>query len=345
MSAARDSSPRIAIVGAGIAGLTAAQAFVAAGCRVTMFERQPKVGQGCSYYAGGMIAPWCEAEASDPVIVALGREGLAFWTQEVPLALRHGSLLVAAPRDLPELTRFGRRTNHFETIDGPAIAALEPDLAGRFTRALYFAEEAHLDPRGAMDVLFERLSASGQASFRFGTAAPEGDLEGFDWTIDCRGHDARPALADLRGVKGEMLVVETHDVHFSRPVQLLHPRHPVYIVPREGGRFMIGATAIENEERGRVRARAVLDLLGAAYTVHPAFGEAEIVEMGCDLRPAFADNNPRLRLIGRRLHINGFYRHGFLVAPALARRAVRMLLHGGVFPEVTDAHSGQRQTA
>lgn len=342
---ASPDSPRVAIVGAGIAGLTAAQAFVTAGCHVTVFERQSQVGQGCSYYAGGMIAPWCEAEASDPLIVALGREGLDYWTSEVPLAVRQGSLLVAAARDLPELTRFGRRTSQFETIDGPAIAALEPDLAGRFNRALYFPEEVHLDPRHAMDVLFQRLSASGRAEFRFGVNAPEGDLEGFDWTIDCRGHGAQPALADLRGVKGEMLVVETHDIHFSRPVQMLHPRHPVYIVPRAAGRFMIGATAIENEERGRVRARAVLDLLGAAYTVHPAFGEAEIVEMGCDLRPAFADNNPRLRLDGRRLHINGFYRHGFLVAPALARRAARMLLQGEICPEVTDAHSGQRQTA
>ena len=90
-----------------------------------------------------------------------------------------------------------------------------------------------------------------------------------------------------------MLVLFTREIAFSRPVQLLHPRNPVYIVPRGDGRFMVGATMIENEERGRVRARALLDLIGAAYTVHPAFGEAEVVEIGCDLRPAFPDNMPK----------------------------------------------------
>ena len=100
-------------------------------------------------------------------------------------------------------------------------------------------------------------------------------------------------LSDLRGVKGEMLVLETRDISFARPVRMLHPRHPVYIVPRGDGRFMIGATMIENEERSRVTARSVLELLSAVYAIHPAFGEAEIVETGSDVRPALPDNLPR----------------------------------------------------
>ena len=107
---------------------------------------------------------------------------------------------------------------------------------------------------------------------------------------------------------------------------------------------MVGATMIENQERGRVRARALLDLLGAAYTVHPAFGEAEVVEMGCDLRPAFPDNMPAVRRDGRRLFINGLFRHGFLASPALAAQACRMVMDGAA-PEVLDADQRQRQTA
>jgi glycine oxidase len=335
-------APKIGVVGAGIAGLTTAYEFVRAGCAVTIVERGAASGLGCSFYAGGMIAPWCEAESSEPVVVELGREALRYWRETVPVALGNGSLLVAPARDLPELARFGRRTDHFETIDGPAVAALEPDLAGRFSRALFFAEEAHLDPRVATAELTRRLVDSGRATFRFGSDVEPTDA---DWIVDCRGLAARDRLPDLRGVKGEMLVLHTKEIAFQRPVQLLHPRNPVYIVPRGDGRFMIGATMIENEERGRVRARAMLDLIGAAYTIHPAFGEAEIVEIGCDLRPAFPDNLPRIRKEGRRLFVNGLFRHGFLLAPALASRACRMVLDGAHFPEVSDADQRQRQVA
>ena len=334
-------APTITILGAGIAGLTAADAFLRADCAVTVVERNVGVGQGCSHYAGGMIAPYCEKEAGEPLIVELGREALTYWRHEVPVALANGSLLVAAPRDLPELTRFGRATTNFETLDAAAIGALEPDLAGRFSRALFFKEEAHLDPRVALAELARRVAGHPAATLRLDSeAAPEAD-----WTIDCRGFAARDRLPDLRGVKGEMLVLATRDIAFQRPVQLLHPRTPVYIVPRGDGRFMVGATMIENEERGRVRARALLDLIGAAYTIHPAFGEAEVVEIGCDLRPAFPDNLPRLRLEGRRLHINGLFRHGFLLAPALASRAVRVVLEGAHFPELMDADHRQRHVA
>ncbi len=334
---------RISVIGAGVAGLTVAYEFVRAGCAVTISERHAAGGRGCSFYAGGMIAPWCEAENGGSLIAELGAEALDYWRHVVPVATRRGSLLVAPARDLPELARFGRRTSHFDTIDADALAALEPDLAGRFGRALYFQEEAHLDPREAVVALHRLLDASGLVSFRFGAEAQDGG-DG-DWTIDCRGHAARDQLPDLRGVKGEMLVLQTRDITLSRPVQLLHPRTPVYIVPRAEGRFMVGATMVENEERGRVTARAMLDLLGAAYTIHPAFGEAEIVEMGCDLRPAFPDNLPRIRRAGRRLFVNGLFRHGFLLAPALASRARRIVLDGATFPEVSDADQRQRQSA
>jgi glycine oxidase len=126
---------------------------------------------------------------------------------------------------------------------------------------------------------------------------------------------------------------------------MLHPRRPVYVVPRGEGLFMVGATMIENEERARVTARSVVELVNSAFAIHPAFAEAEIVEMGSDLRPAFPDNLPRLIRRGRRVYINGLYRHGFLLAPALARRAVDVLFDDAYFPEVMDADSGERASA
>ena len=80
---------------------------------------------------------------------------------------------------------------------------------------------------------------------------------------------------------------------------MLHPKRPVYIVPRGDGLFMVGATMIENEERSRVTARSVVELVNSAYAIHPGFAEAEIVEMGSDVRPAFPDNLPRLTRRGR----------------------------------------------
>ncbi|PNG27155.1 FAD-dependent oxidoreductase [Methylocella silvestris] len=335
---------RIRVIGAGVAGLTAALEFARAGCFVELVERREGPGLGCSFLAGGMIAPWCEAESAEPLVVDLGIESLNYWTQIVPVALKRGSLVIAPARDRPELTRFSRRTREFERIGAARIAELEPDLAGRFDDALFFPREAHLDPRAAVAALFDRLKAMDNVALRFGVDAAQAE-DDVDWTIDCRGFDAKDALPDLRGVKGEMLVLFTKEVRLSRPVRLIHPRNPVYIVPRGDGRFMIGATMIENHEAGRVTARAMLELLGAAYAVHPAFGEAEIVETGAGVRPAFFDNLPRIRLDNRTIHMNGLYRHGFLLAPALAMRAVDVALRGADAAEILHEDRSERQDA
>jgi glycine oxidase len=335
---------RIRVIGAGVAGLTVAFEFARAGLHVEVVERRDGPGLGCSYLAGGMLAPWCEAESTEQLVLDLGLESLAFWTKIVPVARQHGSLVVAPARDRPELDRFARRAAGFEAIDAAGIAALEPGLEGRFGGALYFPSEAHLDPRAAMADLAARLVGFNNVTLRFGIDAAEA-AERADWTIDCRGLAAQDVLPDLRGVKGEMLVLATSEIVLRRPVRLLHPRQPVYIVPRGEGHFMVGATMIENEEPGRITARAMLELLGAAYCLHPAFAEAEIVETGAGVRPAFPDNLPKIRRDGRKIFVNGLYRHGFLLAPALARRVAQIVLEDAYFPEVMDEHPCERQSA
>jgi glycine oxidase len=317
----------IRIIGAGVAGLTAAYEFARRGAEIEIIEREEAPGRGCSWYAGGMVAPWCEMESTEPLVARLGMEALAYWTQTVPVAQTRGSLVVATARDRADLIQFARRTEEFEEIGANRIAELEPDLAGRFARALYFPREAHLDPRVALDVLARRLVAMANVRLRLGLDAA--DVEGQpDWTIDCRGFAARESLSGLRGVKGEMFVLDAQDLSFSRPIRLLHPRHQVYVVPRDGKRYMIGATQIENEERARVTARSIVELANAAYAIHPAFAEAEIVEIGSDLRPAFDDNLPRIVVRERTIFINGLFRHGFLLAPSLARRAADFVFKG-----------------
>lgn len=290
-----------------------------------------------------MVAPWCELENSDPQIVKLGTESLSWWREHVADTATNGTLVLTPGRDASELVQFSRRTERFEWLDGPAIAALEPDLAGRFNKALFFPDEGHLDPRNALAELVRRLEEL-EVPVRYGVSGPPAGETG-RWRIDCTGLAARQTLSDLRGVKGEMLIVRLRDISLSRPVRMLHPRVPVYVVPRRDGLFMVGATMLESDQPTRISVRSMLELLSAAYALHPAFGEAEIVEIGTGVRPAFPDNLPRIRQVGNTLYVNGLYRHGFLVAPALARRVAEIVQHGRHFPEVTDEDTRERRLA
>ena len=85
--------------------------------------------------------------------------------------------------------------------------------------------------------------------------------------VDCRGLGARGEIAGLRGVRGERVVVRARDVTLARPVRLLHPRHPLYVVPWPEHVFMIGATVIESEDDGPATVRSALELMGIAYAL------------------------------------------------------------------------------
>ena len=96
---------------------------------------------------------------------------------------------------------------------------------------------------------------------------------------------------------------------------------------------MIGASTLETEDSG-MSVRSALELLSAAYAVHPAFAEARIVEFDSGLRPAFPDNLPRVTIEGSRISVNGLYRHGFLIAPALAEMTLAYVSRGAIDNEV-----------
>ncbi len=321
----------ITIAGAGVAGLAAAYELARRGAAVTVFEQQQAPGeQTASWYAGGMLAPWCEGEVSPPEVVRIG-EGAVDWWSQVTEVTRRGTLVVAPHRDQAELRRFARRTENHRGVAQDELTALEPALEGQFTSGLFFEDEAHLDPRRALHDLALAARDAG-AEIRYGTAAPE------RVDVDCRGMSA--PLPGLRPVRGEMALIEAPDVHITRTLRLLHPRIPLYLVPRGQGTYMIGATMIESGARGPVTVRSMLELLGAAFTLHPALGEARVIETGTGLRPAFADNMPRLTKQGGTYHLNGLYRHGFLLAPALAAQAAQALLK-----DDADEHHRERRTA
>lgn len=329
----RDSATNhlnVDVIGAGIAGTWQALMLAKAGCKVTIFERDAAaMTQATSHMAGGMLAPWCESESAEPVITRLGTRALDLWRAELPDTPFNGSLVVAHPRDRADFDRFARLTTHHQRLDRDGVNALEPSLDGRFREALFFPDEGHVEPRRVLPLLHARLAALG-IDIRFETERTD---EADHIVVDCRGLSARDTQPDLRGVKGEMIVVETDEITLSRPLRLLHPRWPLYIIPREDNRFMIGATSIESEDRG-VSVRSALELLSAAYAVHPAFGEARIVEFSAGLRPAFADNLPRIDIKDNTIAVNGLYRHGFLLAPALAELTAAYVSRGEIDNEV-----------
>jgi glycine oxidase len=312
-------TPRsITVVGAGILGLWQALTLARAGYRVRLQEAsQEPFTHAASLYAAVMLAPEREAETAPTLLRTLGCEGVALWRALYPDLVTAGSLVVAAARDRADLEHFARRTQGHESLDAKAVQSLEPDLEGRFALGLYFPGEAHMPAPAALSFMLDEVRRAG-VEVRFGVSDA---TEACDVLVDCRGLGARDELADLRGVRGERLIVRSREIALKRPVQLLHPRHPLYVVPWGEGVHMIGATVLETEDDGPVTVRSALELLGAAYALHPAFGEAEILDFGAGVRPAFPDNMPRaiVREGGRRILVNGAYRHGFLLAPVLAK--------------------------
>ena len=326
----RGDSP-VSVIGAGIAGAWQALLFAQAGHAVTLHERSDQaMTQSTSHWAGGMLAPWCEAETSEPLISRLGIRSLELWREHFPHTPFNGSLVVAHPRDRADFERFAKLTTGHKRLDASALDELEPSLEGRFRDGLFYADEGHVEPRRVLPELHARFAAAG-GTIKFNSDPTEDDIDGV--VIDCRGLSARDRQASLRGVKGEIILIETDEIKLSRPVRLIHPRWPLYVIPRGGNRFMLGATSIEAEDNG-VSVRSALELLGAAYAVHPAFAEARIVEFGSGLRPAFPDNLPRIAIDKQKIAVNGLYRHGFLLAPALAELTLGYVQRGVIDNEV-----------
>lgn len=329
---------KITIIGAGVAGLTVAAELNAQVNDVEVIALSERIGaDACSWFAGGMLAPWCEGESAPEQVVRLGQQALDWWGNHISGVERRGTLVLSHTRDASELRRFSRRTSQHEMIDATRIEELEPDLGNRFSEGLFFEHEGHLNPRRALPELAENLRQKG-VRFQLGTDADKATIDS-DLTIDCRGLRAQDDLSDLRGVKGEMLMIRSRDINLTRPVRLLHPRIPLYIVPRGDGVHMVGATMLETEASPHISVRSTLELLGAAYALHPAFSESEVLETGVDARPAFNDNLPKIRRQGTKLYVNGLYRHGFLMSPALAKMVREAVANPQNMPELMECSS------
>ena len=356
----------IAIVGAGLVGRVVALNLLKDGNHtITLFDKESKEGvHAAGFTAAGMLAPFAELETAESEIFEYGKRSIELWQpllKEVGVYdgfEQKGTIITAHPQDVPELEHFigtlKNKVDQAKAIDylnAQQLAQLEPDLA-QHQHSFFLKEEGQVDSQRFMAFssnYFDMIPEVTWREFTEVTHIKEGEvhlkegIEYFDWVFDSRGLGAKEHFSDLRGVRGEVIWVESKEINITRPTRLLHPRYKIYIVPRGNGcegidleyckdckiaqtpnskRYIIGASEIESEDSSPISVRSTLELMSALFTVHPNFGEARIVNTETNCRPAFRDNLPRIENSNKITRINGLYRHGYLLAPAIVEKAL-----------------------
>jgi glycine oxidase len=339
---------RIGIAGAGVLGRLLAFTLSREGHDVQVFDpasgpgpRADSGSQAAGWTAAGMLSPVAELERAGAEVFDLGVRSCVLWPQIVqalsePVALHmQGSLLLAhrsdagaAQRVVGLLQAKADAPYQPQPLTMDALRAMEPSIQGP-ALAWLLPSEGQIHPIQALHALATQATAQG-VQWHWGTtvAAVEAGVihaddrqQRFDHVFDVRGVGAKPALP-VRGVRGEVFWLHAPGVSLRRPVRLLHPRHSIYMVPRPGDVIVVGASEIESEDRSPVSLRSTIELLSAAHSVMPALAEARVVHLETNLRPALPDNLPAIRHSAGTTEINGLFRHGWLIAPALVEQAL-----------------------
>lgn len=322
--------------------------------------RETSGSEAAAWTAAGMLSPVAELDRGNEDVFHLGLRSCALWpgiAQAVGMPeVVHfdGSLLVAHRSDAGAAQRLvglleakADAAHQPEPLTVDALAALEPSVHGP-ALAWRLPCEGYVEVHNTLHALHAQGTRQGvlwhwgrgvaqvepgallldlPVQPRGAESAPAnvpGERRVFDHVFDVRGVGARPQLP-VRGVRGEIFLLHAPEVSLSRPLRLMHPRHSVYIVPRPDRYFVVGASEIESEDRSPVSLRTTLELLSAAHSAIPALAEARVVHTESNLRPALPDNLPLLQHSGACTRINGLYRHGWLLAPALVEQACQEL--------------------
>ncbi|MGN7678374.1 MAG: FAD-dependent oxidoreductase [Anaplasma sp.] len=335
------------IAGAGLIGRLLALELLREGWQVSIFDQDDTTGRkSCGFIAGGMLSPYSEAETIGDLVVELGHRSLELWPKilhsinaETCIQML-GSVIVSHAGDLHELERMRSVISHrFPDLFGELrithdIGALEQGLS--VCHGMYIPGEGCIDSMRLFSSLNSAIKNMGIQWFsntRVAEMSPMNIVTAdrayvFDMVFDCRGVGAKNEIAGLRGVRGEGILLHAPEVEISRPVRMMHPRYSLYVVPRCGHKFMIGATEIESCDFSEVSVKSALEILSAAYSLHKGFAEARVIDMMSACRPAFFDNLPRIFVDSGIMRINGLYRYGYLSAPALVREVITLLNHG-----------------
>ena len=331
-------------------GRLLALALAQRGHSIDLYDAHGPQGDGAAArVAAAMLAPLAESAVTEPNVVRMGQYALPRWKELIgqlsqPVFLQqNGTLILWHRQDQRDAARFfgllekNRRINPslpaMEEKTGADLHACEPALQGRFNQAVYLPGEGQLDNRQLLAALVVEMERLGVRAHWHTPQSPEAFTPGApgqpDRVLDCRGLGAKGQWSALRGVRGEVARIHAPDVTLQRPTRLVHPRYPIYIAPKEDHLFVIGATEIESDDRSPASVRSTLELLSAAYAVHPGFGEGRILELATQCRPTLPDNLPAIRQTRPGvLEINGLYRHGFMISPAMLDVTLEVLNTG-----------------
>ena len=334
----------IAIVGVGLVGRVLALNLLEKGHSLTLFDEDEAYGdKAAGMTAAGMLAVFAELETAESAIFDHGKRSIELWpsllkTLDISDAYQlEGSIITAHPQDYSELDHFietlqakVEEASDIQVLDKSGIVALEPDLE-QHNKAFYIPHEGQVDAQRFMKTSSDYLLAHPNVTWHQETkvdSVEEGEVlyneksKLFDWVFDARGLGANQQIKNLRGVRGEVFWLEAPEVKITRPTRMLHPRYKIYIVPRPNNRYIIGATEIESEDKSEMSVRSSLELLSAVYSIHTGFAEARIVNMVTNCRHTLKDNLPNIEQGEKLTRINGLYRHGYLLAPAIVEKAL-----------------------
>lgn len=274
-----------------------------------------------------------------------------------------GAIMVSHEQDKGDYQRFVRHlSNNYPeheqyALNRNQLLELEPEIGRSFNQGLYLPQEGQLGNRRLLIALRKQLEKEGEYCnganslnwlsecqvFAIENTGLNSKVsyqqcgincsQSFDLVIDCRGTGASnknsqstcAPLSDLRSVRGELFQLFAPEVNISRPIRLMHPRYQLYIAPKQKGFYVVGATEIESDDDAPMTVRSAMELLSAAYSVHPGFAEANIRQHVSQCRPTFSDNQPKITQKGSLIQVNGLFRHGFLIAPVVLKQVLTLV--------------------
>ena len=330
----------IAIAGVGLVGRVLALYLLQKGHKLTLFDEDRAYGDASAgFTAAGMLAIFAELETAESSIFERGKRSISLWPsllEQVGISdafQLEGSIITAHPQDLSELDHFIEtlqskvpEASTIKTLNKEEIMALEPDLE-QHNKAFYIPNEGQVDAQRFMkassDYLLEHQNVTWYQEKKIDHV--DDLIKEYDWVFDARGLGANEDIENLRGVRGEVFWLEAPEVKITRPTRMLHPRYKIYIVPRPNNMYIIGATEIESEDKSPMSVRSSLELLSAVFSMHSGFAEARIIKCATNCRPTLKDNLPKIIQEEKLTRINGLYRHGYLLAPAVVEDALKEL--------------------
>ncbi|MFF5027034.1 glycine oxidase ThiO [Streptomyces collinus] len=361
----------VLVIGGGIIGLVTAWRAAQRGLATAVVDPEP--GGGAARVAAGMLAAVTELHYGEETLLALNLEsarrypGFAAELTELTghdLGYRRcGTLAVALDADdrahLRELHALQQRSGlESEWLSGRDCRRLEPMLAPGVRGGLRVDGDHQIDPRRLASALVAACERAGVVFHRAwaerldvvqgraagittadGTVLPAGRVVLAGGSLSGRlAGVPDEVLPPVRPVKGQVLrltVPRRYAPFLNRTVRAVVRGSQVYLVPRENGELVVGATSEELGWDTTVTAGGVYELLRDAHELVPGITELPLTETRAGLRPGSPDNAPLLGPSGLDglLLATGHYRNGVLLTPVTGDVMAQVLAGGELPPE------------